>query len=169
MFDDVCEEIFNESDLFKLSTAGRHKNVHVFCQAQFFSAKKTNTYKRSEYNSLIIVLITSRHTTNWLYRQTIQYRLIAPSCVSVGNKRRFWSFAERLVSQSSRTSYFFVKHSSIVAYRFLLTILKSSHYVSWKWKRTNYVYWSSCSIVSLVNQFWQPLTQILLNLYAIVL
>ena len=29
VFDDTCEEIFNEKDFVKLATAGRHKNVHV--------------------------------------------------------------------------------------------------------------------------------------------
>ena len=29
VFDDTCKEIFNEKDLVKLATAGRHKNVYV--------------------------------------------------------------------------------------------------------------------------------------------
>ena len=29
VFSDACEEIFNEKDLFILTTAGRHKNVHI--------------------------------------------------------------------------------------------------------------------------------------------
>ena len=40
VFDDTCEEIFNEKNCVKLATAGRHKNVYVIlCQAQFISAK----------------------------------------------------------------------------------------------------------------------------------
>ena len=30
VFDDTCEEIFNEKDFVNLATADRHKNVHVF-------------------------------------------------------------------------------------------------------------------------------------------
>ena len=30
VFDDTCEEIFDEKDFVKLATAGRHKNVHVY-------------------------------------------------------------------------------------------------------------------------------------------
>ena len=39
VFDDTCEEIFNEKDFVKLATAGRQKCSCYLCQAQFISAK----------------------------------------------------------------------------------------------------------------------------------
>ena len=46
VFDDTCEEIFNEKDFGKLTTAGRHKNVHVIYV-------KHNLFQQSEQSGTI--------------------------------------------------------------------------------------------------------------------
>ena len=40
VFDDTCEEFFNEKDFFKLPTAGKFKNFHVFYVKQEFISTK---------------------------------------------------------------------------------------------------------------------------------
>ena len=51
VFDDTCEEIFNEKDFVKLATAGRHKIVHVIYV-------KHNLFQQSKQSRTIDLNIT---------------------------------------------------------------------------------------------------------------
>ena len=64
VFDDTCEEIFNEKDFVKLATAGPHKNVHVIYVKHYLfqQSKQSRTIDLSTTH--LILLNTSRHSTN---------------------------------------------------------------------------------------------------------
>ena len=46
LFDDSCEEFFNDKEFFKLATAGRHRNMHVIYI-------KHNLYQQSRWSRTI--------------------------------------------------------------------------------------------------------------------
>ena len=65
VFDDTCEEFFNEKDFAKLATAGRHQNVHViYVKHNLFQQSKQSRTIDLNTTHLIFVQITSRHSTN---------------------------------------------------------------------------------------------------------
>ena len=131
VFDDTCEEIFNEKDFVKLATAGRHKNVHVIYVKHniFQQSKQSRTIDLNTTHLLLFKSPRDIQQIDYLGRQLNNAKFL-PSCVSVGNERRFRSSVDRLGSQNFRMSSLFVKHSSTVTNHFLFTILKSSYHIS---------------------------------------
>ena len=58
VFDDTCEEIFNEKDFVKLATAGRHKNVHViYVKHNLFQQSKQS--RTIDLNTTHLILFKS--------------------------------------------------------------------------------------------------------------
>ena len=58
VFDDTCEEIFNEKDFVKLATAGRHKNVHViYVKHNLFQQSKQS--RTLDLNTTHLILFKS--------------------------------------------------------------------------------------------------------------
>ena len=62
VFDDTCEEIFNEKDFVKLATAGRHKNVHViYVKHNLFQQSKQS--RTIDLNTTHLILFKSPRDT----------------------------------------------------------------------------------------------------------
>ena len=58
VFDDICEEIFNEKDFVKLATAGRLKNVHViYVKHNLFQQSKQS--RTIDLNTTHLILLKS--------------------------------------------------------------------------------------------------------------
>ena len=58
VFDDTCEEVFNEKDFVKLATAGRHKNVHViYVKHNLFQQSKQS--RTIDLNTTHLILFKS--------------------------------------------------------------------------------------------------------------
>ena len=59
VFDDTCEEIFNEKDFVKLATVGRHNNVHViYVKHNLFQQNKQS--RTIDLNTSHLILFKSR-------------------------------------------------------------------------------------------------------------
>ena len=121
VFDDTCEEIFNEKDFVKLATAGRHKNVHVFYV-------KHNLFQQSK-QSRIIDLNTTHLVLFKSPRDIQQIDYLGRQLNNAKFLRHAYQL-DRLGSQKFRMSSLFVKHSSTITNHFLFTILKNSYHIS---------------------------------------
>ena len=65
VFDDTCEENFNEKDFVKLATAGRHRNVHVsYVKHNFF--QQSNQSRTIDLNTTHLICSNHLETFNKL-------------------------------------------------------------------------------------------------------
>ena len=61
VFDDSCEEIFNDKEFSELATAGRHRNISViYVKHNLFQQSKWS--RTIDLNTTHIILFTTRHT-----------------------------------------------------------------------------------------------------------
>ena len=66
VFDDSCEENFNDKEFSKLATAGRHRNISVIYVKHnlFQQSKWSRTIDLNTTHIYNFVQITTRHTAN---------------------------------------------------------------------------------------------------------
>ena len=81
VFDDTCEEIFNEKDFVKLATAGRHKNVYViYVKHNLFQQSKQS--RTIDLNTTHLILFKSPRDTqkiDYLGRQLNNAKFLRPA------------------------------------------------------------------------------------------
>ena len=109
VFEDTCEEIFNEKDFVKLATAGRHKNVHViYVKHNLFQQSKQS--RTIDLNTTQLILFKSPRDIDYLGRQLNNAKFIRHA-YQLATKENFGHF---LIDLDPKTSECLRYSSNIV-------------------------------------------------------
>ena len=96
IFDDSCEEIFNDKEFVKLATAGRHKNIN-------FIYVKHNLYQQCNLNTTHIFLLKSPRDVQRVHSLGKQLNLthFLINCSEIATRE---SFGHLLIELDPKTS-----------------------------------------------------------------
>ena len=112
VFDDSCEEIYNEKEFVKLATAGRHRGVHVIFVKHnlYHQSKKSRTI---DLNTTHIILFKSPRDVQQVevLGKQLNLTVFLKNCYQKATER---SFGHLLIDLSPKTSDFLRYCSNIV-------------------------------------------------------
>ena len=123
VFDDSCEDIYNDKEFVRLATAGRHRGIDVIYV-------KHNLFQQSRWSrtidlntSHIILQIASRRSATRSFRKTIECIKIFEKLLRISYQRLFWTSSNRLGPPYIRLFEILFKYHTTWANSFLFTLI----------------------------------------------
>ena len=128
VFDDSCEEIYNDKEFPKLATAGRHRNISVIYV-------KHNLFQQSKWSRTIdldtthIILFKSTRDIQQItyIGKQLKNTSYFKRKLRISNKITFWTLTHRLGSKNFRLLAFLFKYCTTSSNNFLSTFLQSGY------------------------------------------
>ena len=120
VFDDSCEDIYNDKEFVRLATAGRHRGIDVIYV-------KHNLFQQSRWSRTIdlntSVQIASRRSATRSIRKTIECIQIFEKLLRISYQRLFWTSSNRLGPPYIRLFEILFKYHTTWANSFLFTLI----------------------------------------------
>ena len=128
VFDDSCEEIFNDKEFSKLATAGRHRIISViYVKHNLFQQSKWS--RTIDLNTTHIILFKSpRDIQQIIYiGKQLNNTSSFKRKLRVSNKITLWTLTHRLGPKNFRLLALLFKYCTTRSNHFLSTFLQSGH------------------------------------------
>ena len=128
VFDDSCEDIFNDKEFSKLATAGRHRNISIiYVKHNLFQQCKWS--RTIGLNTTHIVLFKSPRDIQQItyIGKQLDNTIFFKRKLRVSNKITLWLLTHRLGSQDFRLLALLFKYCTTRSHNFLSTFLQSGY------------------------------------------